>query len=78
MEARLYRLFAKYKRAFDIAGWVCLALISADYARVIDLPTIIAVPVWLSGIVSGARYAIWWGVLKPRFARVSGLPDTGE
>lgn len=53
----------------SVIGWIGFAAVCADYARILDLPTLLAVPLWAAAIVSFFRWAIWEGFLKERVVK---------
>ena len=61
---------------------VAFALMCAHYARFIRLPEIVALPVVLTGLLTGLRYALWEGWLKrvvdARTREASGAPGNSE
>lgn len=67
VQQRIYAFAARHQTAFNVVGWSCFALICADYARFIALPDFITLPAAAGGILMGARYLLWNGVIKPRF-----------
>jgi hypothetical protein len=56
------------RRLVSIVSWTCFALVCADYARFIDLPTVLLVPFWGGVILNVLRWAVWEGMVKPRLA----------
>lgn len=57
----------RFRTALNVVGWVCFALITANYARFIDLPALITIPLWLGVLLNVFRWAIWEGMLRPKF-----------
>lgn len=53
----------------SIIGWACFAVICANYAGFIKLPTLVAVPLWAGLIANFLRWGIWEGLLKPHVER---------
>lgn len=66
LAARVDREVYRARHLLIIAGWLCFALVTADYAGFIALPTLVSVPLWLGIVVSLLRWALWEGVVKPR------------
>ena len=66
LAARVDREVYRARNLLTIAGWLCFALITADYAGFIALPTLVTVPLWLGIVVSLLRWALWEGMVKPR------------
>ena len=69
VEQRAYRFAARHQAALNIIGWVCFGLVCADYARFIELPDLVTLPAAVAGVLMGARYVLWDGVIKPRFEK---------
>jgi hypothetical protein len=69
----------RHKTLLGLLSVAALMLISADYAGFIELPTIVAVPVVIGGVLTAIRYALWEGWLKPEVEARSGqsgqMPD---
>ena len=68
---RLHNWLDRHRRAFAVATWGVFAVICADYARFIDLPDLLKIPVWTAGILTGLRYALWDGLIWPRIRKRS-------
>ena len=71
LEREIYRLVDANKRLLNMAGWVCFAVVCADYAGFVALPDIITIPAAIGGIPTGARYALWETLVKPRFEKTT-------
>ena len=56
----------RHKRLVAAVTVAAFAIGCAHYARFIRLPELVAVPVMATGILTGARYALWDGWLKAR------------
>jgi hypothetical protein len=63
---RVNRWLAAHRRLVSAVGWTCFALVCADYARFVDLPTILLVPFWAGVVLNLLRWAVWEGMVKPR------------
>jgi hypothetical protein len=63
---RVNRWLEAHKGLVAIVTWTCFALVCADYARFIDLPTILVVPFWAGVVLNVLRWTVWEGMLKPR------------
>jgi hypothetical protein len=63
---RLSRWANRHSRAFNVVGWTCFAVVSADYARFINLPTIVTLPFWAGVVLNVLRWGVWEGMVKPR------------
>lgn len=61
--------FAANERLVSIVGWVCFAVVCANYAGLIKLPTLVAVPLWAGVIANFLRWGIWEALLKPKVER---------
>lgn len=72
---RLSRWANRHSRAFNIVGWTCVAVVSADYARFIDLPTIVTVPFWAGAVLNVLRWGVWEGMMKPRMAAAAAAAE---
>ena len=72
-------LWAERHRTLVLAVTVtAFALMCAHYARFVRLPEILALPVTVTGILTGLRYAVWEGWLKPKVAaRTAEAPGAG-
>ncbi len=68
--SRLASHAERVKPALTVVGWIGFALVTADYAGFVDIPVIIAIPLWLGIAASICRWALWEGLLKPRIDRV--------
>lgn len=55
----------RFRRVLNVVGIVSFVLITADYARFIDLPAVVVVPLWLGVLLNMLRWAIWEGMVKP-------------
>ena len=64
--ARIERETDRFRSILNGIGWVSFALITADYAGFIHLPTIVSVPLWLGFLLACLRWAVWEGLIKPR------------
>jgi len=73
--ARIERQTDRCRPALNAIGWVCFALITADYAGFIHLPAIVNVPVWLGLLLASFRWAIWEGLIKPRLHAPANPPE---
>ena len=74
--ARADRRAERHRRWIAGASAIAFWLVCADYARFIDLPNIVTVPVMVTGILTGMRYALWEGWLQPKVkARAQEKPD---
>jgi len=60
-----------FRRVLNVVGIVCFVLITADYARFIDLPAVVVVPLWLGVLLNMLRWAVWEGVVKPSIQKSS-------
>ncbi len=58
----------EHRRLVSAVSWTCFALVCADYARFIDLPTFLLVPFWAGVVLNVLRWAVWEGMVKPRLA----------
>ena len=67
LETALYRAIERHKTSLNIAGWLCFAVVCADYARFIDLPDILVIPTAIGGILTAVRVVVWENFVKPRF-----------
>ena len=71
----------RHRRLVLVVTVAAFALMCAHYARFIRLPEIVAVPVVLTGILTGLRYALWegWlkGVVEARARLARGEPEAG-
>jgi hypothetical protein len=56
----------RHKRLVAAVTVAAFVLTCAHYARFIRLPEIIALPVVVTGLLTGLRYALWDGWLKGR------------
>lgn len=63
--SRVDRQAHRFRRVLSGVGLVCFVLITADYARFIDLPAVVIVPLWLGVLLNMLRWAIWEGMIKP-------------
>lgn len=61
----------RFRRVVNVVGIVCFVLITADYARFIDIPAIVVVPLWLGVFLNMLRWAIWEGMVKPSIQKSS-------
>ena len=59
LAARVNRWLIANKRLIDAGSWICMAFIWADYARFIDLPTILKVPFWIGVFAGVLRWTVW-------------------
>jgi len=57
---------AEHRRLVAIVSWTCFALVCADYARFIDLPTIVMIPSWAGVVANVLRWGVWEGMVKPK------------
>ena len=57
----------RLKPVITVMGWLGFALVTADYAGFIDLPVLVYIPLWLAIVTSILRWALWEGLIKPRF-----------
>lgn len=64
--ATLNAWFQRHNRIINLIGWMCFAVISANHAHLIDLPTFVAVPLWAGFIGNLLRWGLWEGLLKPK------------
>ena len=71
---RVNRWLVANERTFAIAGWICFAIVCADYANFIDLPTLVVVPFWAGVVLNIMRWTVGEALLKPRLVGAS----TGE
>jgi hypothetical protein len=60
------RWMERYRVLVAVVMWTAFGLVSADYAGFIDLPTFILLPVAATGLLTGLRYMLWEGFLRPR------------
>jgi hypothetical protein len=76
---RVNRWAERHKRLVAAVTAAAFALSCAHYARFVRLPEIVALPVVATGLLTGLRYALWDGWLKPRAkARARQAPEGGE
>ena len=68
---RIYRLTMiverqaqRFRTTLLVVGIACFAIITADHAKFIDLPTLAKLPLWIGIILNVLRWAIWEGMLK--------------
>jgi hypothetical protein len=64
----------RHRRLVAAVTIAAFALSCAHYARFIRLPEMLALPVVATGLLTGLRYALWDGWLKPRAAARGGQP----
>lgn len=69
LAVRLNRWLADHKRLVVIVTWTCFGVVCADYARFIDLPTILVIPFWAGVVLNVLRWTIWEGLVKPKVQR---------
>lgn len=65
-DSRFDQQLLRFRATLNVVGWVSFALISADYARFIDLPTVVVIPLWCGVLFNLFRWALWEGMIKPR------------
>ena len=65
----------RFRSVLNVLGWVCFGIITADYARFINLPALVIIPLWLGILINIFRWAIWEGMVKPH---VRGLAEHKE
>lgn len=70
--SRFERLAHRFRLVLNLVGIVCFVLITADYARFVDLPSIVTVPLWLVVLLNMFRWAIWEGIVRPWIQAPSG------
>lgn len=75
---RINRWVERHSRLVAIGTWTAFAVVCAHYARFIELPEIVVLPVMVTGILSGLRYAIWDGWLKRRLDARTRAAETVE
>lgn len=75
--SRIDRTLNRHSTVLKGVGWICFALIAADYANFIDLPKLVTIPLWLAVLLNLFRWAIWEGMIKPgaRTSADHGLID---
>lgn len=61
---RLHSVLELHRRLLNAATIAAFVAVSAHYANFIHLPEIVALPVMVTGLLTGARYAIWLGYIK--------------
>ncbi len=66
LAVRLNNALGRHRKVLNAVALAALVVVWAHYARFIRLPDIMVLPVVLTGILTGARYAIWHGWLKCR------------
>lgn len=76
LAALLDRQMQRVRAPLAFVGWLCFALISADYAGFISLPTLVTIPLWLGIAVNLLRWAVWEGVIKPRIDALGDRRDS--
>jgi hypothetical protein len=69
---------SRYRSALNVLGWVCFGIITADYARFINLPALVIIPLWLGVLINIFRWAIWEGMVKPHVRRLAEHEETLE
>jgi hypothetical protein len=62
---RANRWLAAHQRLVSFITWTSFGIVCADYARFIDLPTIIVVPFWIGVILNMLRWTLWQSWIKP-------------
>ena len=73
---RVNRWLAAHKRLVSIVTWTSFAVVCADYARFIDLPTILVVPFWVGVVLNVLRWTVWEGTVKRKVqARIKAEDD---
>jgi hypothetical protein len=80
---RVNRWLVEHKRLVSIITWTSFAVVCADYARFIDLPTLVVLPFWAGVVLNLLRWTVWEGMVKQRVlsrvAELDGQPHiTGE
>ncbi len=75
---RVNRWLAEHKRLVSIVTWTCFGIVCADYARFIDLPTIVVIPFWIGVIVNVLRWTLWQSMIKPLIDARMAEPASGS
>jgi hypothetical protein len=68
LAVRLNQALDRHRKVLNAVAVAAMVLMWAHYARFIHLPEVVALPVVVTGLATGARYALWEGWLKPRIA----------
>lgn len=63
---RVHKWPAEHRRLVGIVTWTCFAVVCADYARFIHLPTILVVPFWVGVVLGMLRWTVWEGLVRPK------------
>jgi hypothetical protein len=66
LAVRIHARLAPWQRWLNAIAWVCVALVTADYARFIDLPVLFKIPLWAGIAFNFLRWGVWEGMVKPR------------
>lgn len=73
---RIDRQALRFRSALNVVSWACFAIITADYARFIDLPPLLTIPLWLAVLLNIFRWVIWEGMIKPQNQTMAEQKET--
>lgn len=73
--ARLERWASVHAGKLAAVGWVCFALVSADYAGFVDLPALVTIPLWAGVAANILRWMVYEGFLKPKLKGRAIAPE---